>query len=438
MCKTRILSLLLLCAILLTGFAYAAEPERLFSEGFEHWQVSVSHDSGVTNYNMTCPKANVSMDELQAYTLHIMRYCREKNPPPSSVTIWFPYEGVGFSGISSEVLDAISMGSGIRAVGSSFLNLSACKLQQDAAGIGAVVLTLDVNNPHSASNYAKDIPFGASLDAIRALADEIQDKTSDPQEQLRLLNEYLIENVEYGSADEAGRAHSPVGALLDGKAMCAGYAATVQDVCYLLNIPAYQLHDRKNAHIWNVVLLGGQWLMLDTTFNDTGNADTRFFLLPDFADEHHFYTAEGRAKLAGYTMTLHAERFAAQRLSEQGILHGDGDGGFALGRALTYEELAVILARLDRAEHQIQLHRTMYCALAADSGAQAWAAPYVGYCMERGYFDHSLNLTADNRVTNDVATQIMAQHDTTTTSPNISLTMGRYLRRGTFFQMMQE
>ena len=313
MIKTKCL-VLLLCIILLIPGAHAAEPGVLFNEGFEHWQGSVKHENGVINYEIICPEADLSVRDLENYMLHIMSYSREKNPSASRVTIRFPYQGANFMQLSSEVQKMFSIDGGIRAVSSSFMNLSSCRLQSDSNGdVKTVIFQLDVNNPNSTSIYARNIPFGESLDAVRNLAAGIQAQSSEPWEQLRLLNEYLIEHVDYGYEGEEGRAHSPVGALSDGKAMCAGYAATVQDVCYLLGIPSYQLYDRKNLHIWNVVLLDGQWLMLDVTFNDTSNAGTQFFLLSEFSGGHHAYTTETRARLADYAMEFHTASVVVQQ-----------------------------------------------------------------------------------------------------------------------------
>ena len=278
---------LLLCAVLLFGFAHGAESELLFSEGFEYWQVTATQTGDLTKYEVTCPEVNLPVETLQGCILSIMSYCKAKNPPPSSVTIHFPYEGAGFQRMSSEVLAAISMDGGLRAVGSSFLNLSSCKMRQENGVVSEVIITLEVNNPHVGSFYARDIPLGASLEAVRKLATDIQSKTSDPREQLRLLNSYLIKHVVYGESNGLTRACSPVGTLLDGEAVCSGYSSTISDVCQLLGIPNYQLYDRPNSHIWNVVLVDGQWLMLDTTANATGGKAERFFLQPDFYDEYH-------------------------------------------------------------------------------------------------------------------------------------------------------
>ena len=373
-------------------------------------------------------------------TRHIMSYCREKNPAPSSVMITFPYKGVSFSRMSIEVQAAISTVSGVRAVGSSFLNLSSCRMRQDSEGISAVILTLDINNPNSASTYASDVPFGTSLEAVRKLAGEIQTQASEPRKQLRLLNDYLIKNVRYGESNGINRACSPVGTMLDGEAVCSGYSSTVNDVCYLLGIPAYQLYDRPNNHIWNVVFVDGEWLMLDVTQNDSLREPTRFFLLPDFYDEYHFYVEESKTLLSAQAMKLNEARFAAQKLSEAGLLHGDGAGNYALARTMTYEELAVILTRLDGAEAQVLANGSTYALSAADSDCQPWAAAYIGYCMEQGYFGESLNLAADNRVTTDAAAQVMSRHATTAKIGllNDVPTTGEYLLRGSFFCMIAD
>ena len=431
--KMKILSLLLLFAVLLSSGAYAAEPELLFHEGFEHWQVTTVQDGDVMKYEIICPEANLTMDKLQSYTLYIMSYCKAKNPMPSSVTIHFPYEGASFQRMSIEVMGAISMDGGIRAVSSSFLNLSSCRMRQKDGTVSEVLITLDVNNPSSGSFYARDIPLGASLDAMRKLAADIQAKTSDPREQLRLLNNYLIKHVKYGESNGINRACSPVGTMLDGEAVCSGYSSTISDVCHLLGIPNYQLYDRPNSHIWNVVLINGQWLMLDTTANDTGNKAERFFLQPDFHDEYHSYTEEMKIQLAAHAMKLNEAEMAAQQLRDSGILQGNGTGSFALADALTYEALAVILTRLDGAEVAVQANGAAYSALAKSSGAQAWATAYIGYCIERGYFNTGLFVGADNRVTINAAKQIMSRQTGAYDLQKISPIMGEYLLRGSFF-----
>ena len=436
----KIISLSLLLIILFSSGAYAAEPELLFHEGFEYWQVSVNQEDDVMEYSMTCPEVNLPMDKLQSYILHIMSYCREKNPEPSSVTIHFPYEGASFQRMSTEVMGAISIDGGIRAVSSSFLNLSSCRMRQKDGMVSEVLITLDVNNPNSSSFYARDIPLGASLDAVRKLAADIQAKTSDSREQLRLLNNYLIKHVKYGESNGINRACSPVGTMLDSEAVCSGYSSTISDICYLLGIPNYQLYDRPNSHIWNVVLIDGQWLMLDTTANDTGGKAERFFLQPDFYDEYHTYTDEAKLALETFALELNKADFAAQRLSEAGILRGDGSGDFRLAEALTYEELAVILTRLDGAETAVQANGAAYSALAKSSGGQPWAAAYIGYCMAQGYFDSGLSLSADNRVTTDATLQIMSRHATTAKIGlfNDVPTTGGYLLRGSFFCMIAD
>ena len=439
--KVRILPLLLLFAVLSTSFASGAEPELLFNEGFEHWQISMSQENGVMNYEMVCSEADLPVNDLENYVLYIMSYCREKNPSASRVTIRFPYQGASFSWLSSAVQKMFSIEGGIRAVSSSFMNLSSCRLQSDnSGGVKTVIFQLDVNNPSSGSIYARDIPFGESLEAVRSLAARIQAQSSEPQEQLRLLNDYLIENVTYGHVDEKERAYSPIGTLLDGVAVCSGYSSTVNDVCYLLGIPAYQLYDRPNSHIWNVVYLDGRWLMLDTTANDTGGVAERFFLQPDFHDEHHSYDDATKRQLAALAMKFNEAGFAAQRLNKAGIIQGNGAGDFALAEVLTYEALAVVLTRLDDTETSVQANGSAYSILAKNSGNQPWALPYLGYCMAQGYFDKSLNLDTDNLVTTAVAAQIMIRYAVATKAISLNSvpTMGEYLLRGDFFRMVAD
>lgn len=98
------------------------------------------------------------------------------------------------------------------------------------------------------------------------------------------LNDWLCRNVIYDANDEnyatiqdMPENWTAVGALLNGKALCQGYA----DAFYLLGSLAdfevlYQfgMSDGGNGwvgHVWNLILLDDKWYYLDVTWNDTAD-----------------------------------------------------------------------------------------------------------------------------------------------------------------------
>ena len=435
----RIIAMALLLCVLLGGQALAAEDAPLFRYGWEEWEISSGKgENGVWQYNMICPESNPSMESLQNYTLDIMAYCMAADPAPTSVTIRFPYPSFVMTEIAVAFQQAVGPASGVMAVASPFLNISSIRMKNGTSSTEAI-LVLDINNPHSASPYTKEIPFGESLAIARTIAADIAAKTNDPGEQVKLINDYLIKNVSYYHeyTGKERRVHSIVGALLDGTAMCAGYTNAVSALCYLLDIPCYQIDDNTNRHTWNVVRIDGAWLMVDATFNDTGNGKgtTDFLLRKDFGPDYHYYTDALRGRLEGYSERLWSEQAAAERLCADGILQGRGSGDFALSQPLTYSELAIVLARLDGIESN------RLAPAATIDNCPAWAAPYVVYCVDAGYLDSSVLAGVADYLSIGEAEQILMGYFAAAISPMMMAAEAEIISdttmlRGDFFERL--
>ena len=344
---------------------------------------------------------------------------------------------------------AFSTITGLRALTNTFLNLAGVKAR--SGDTPEAILILDVNNPNTASIYVKELPLGIeTLNAARQIAKDIRAKTNDARKQIELLNDYIIKHVEYDRdyAESGGRACSSLGALVYGKATCSGYTNVVTDVCYLLNIPCYQITDNVNSHIWNVVKIDGTWLMLDTTFNDSSKRSRGYFLAEKFNDENHFYAPAQVTMLAGYTDALWQADNAADKLRVNGIIQGDGNS-YAISEALTYEALAVTLTRLSNAEKYVSDNAARLSELSAKSGCAAWAAPYVGYCIEKQYYDASLFSGVGMSMTVEGTKEILRDYYAadsrgnrdTLKNPIYSeewMANGTILLRGDFFKILEQ
>lgn len=98
---------------------------------------------------------------------------------------------------------------------------------------------------------------------------------STDYEKLRYINNYLVDNCEYVAEavkdpDRYYKAFTTFGCLVEGQAVCEGYANSVQLLCEMMEIPCIKVTGTAYGgnHIWNAVYLDGKWWMLDVTFND--------------------------------------------------------------------------------------------------------------------------------------------------------------------------
>lgn len=86
------------------------------------------------------------------------------------------------------------------------------------------------------------------------------------------IHDRLIRSTVYD--EKAANAHSLVGALADGRAVCEGYARAFQYLLYQAGIPCLFVRGTATnetgtqRHAWNVVKLGGVWYQVDATWDD--------------------------------------------------------------------------------------------------------------------------------------------------------------------------
>ena len=110
----------------------------------------------------------------------------------------------------------------------------------------------------------------------QAIAIQATEGLTDARAQLRALHDYLVRNCVYdtetaaaGSAvDGASPPFTAYGALVDGKAVCAGYARAFVLLCQAVGLDAIYVADTGMNHGWNAVRLDGQTYFIDCTFDD--------------------------------------------------------------------------------------------------------------------------------------------------------------------------
>jgi Uncharacterized protein involved in cytokinesis, contains TGc (transglutaminase/protease-like) domain len=133
---------------------------------------------------------------------------------------------------------------------------------------------------------ARQAEFATAL----AKAVEMAKGESAEESRVRLVHDYFVNNVVY---DEKGPAtvHSAYGALVEGVAVCDGYARAIQLVLTELGIECLYVEGRTKGsevdagHAWNIVTIDGVSYHLDATWDDI-EAE-----LPDYPDDWEYERA---------------------------------------------------------------------------------------------------------------------------------------------------
>lgn len=122
----------------------------------------------------------------------------------------------------------------------------------------------------------------------------IRDDMTDA-EKVIAINNWLCRNVVYddeeyqnslkGNANIDSHSYKTPGALLDGLAVCGGYAYAFKDFMDALGIDCKYVASESMNHAWNQVRLEDGWYWVDATWNDTGKDS-------DFYNEYLFKTGK--------------------------------------------------------------------------------------------------------------------------------------------------
>ncbi len=147
---------------------------------------------------------------------------------------------------------------------------------------GSSELSLEVGNQAAqaqAETLAEGIVRSLQLDGMDARA------------RMLALHDWLVVNCAYDLSideDSALDGSSPPftasGALVDGKAVCMGYARAYQMLCDAAGIETFFVVSEPMNHAWNVVRMDGELLFIDCTYDDPvpdrpGVAGHQYFLV---------------------------------------------------------------------------------------------------------------------------------------------------------------
>lgn len=104
--------------------------------------------------------------------------------------------------------------------------------------------------------------------------DIISRTTNNQVENLKIVHDYLVENIEY-DVDAGKNVYNVYGALVNKKAVCEGYARAYKLILDDLGIPciiacgvAENSSGDIESHAWNYVQIDGNWYAVDVTWDD--------------------------------------------------------------------------------------------------------------------------------------------------------------------------
>ena len=130
--------------------------------------------------------------------------------------------------------------------------------------------------------------------AVEALIAELGVYNSDNYTKLKAIYDYICANVTYDyenlNDDSYKLKHTAYAALIDGTAVCQGYALLLYRLALEMNVDCRLIAgDGGGPHGWNIAEIDGQYYNLDSTW-DAGQTVYNYFLVcPDNFTDHVRY-----------------------------------------------------------------------------------------------------------------------------------------------------
>lgn len=137
-----------------------------------------------------------------------------------------------------------------------FNNYTSLKVITDPTGEVNIMVT---------KTYTKDMveSINQKLDSI---FEEVITDDMDVYDKILKMHDYLIDTTSYDKDDESKNSGNAYGALIEGKAKCAGYADAMALVLSRLSIKNMKVASEK--HVWNALYIDDEWFQIDLTWDD--------------------------------------------------------------------------------------------------------------------------------------------------------------------------
>ena len=115
-----------------------------------------------------------------------------------------------------------------------------------------------------------------ALKQIEDVKNEIlQNRKSNTYENIKIVHDYLIENIEYDTSISKENIYNIYGAMVNKQSVCEGYAKSFKYLMDALAIPctlvigeATNSEGQTENHAWNYVQVDNNWYAVDCTWDD--------------------------------------------------------------------------------------------------------------------------------------------------------------------------
>ena len=139
-----------------------------------------------------------------------------------------------------------------------------------------------------------------NYDKVTSVAKTIADnakKQTTVYKRIKYIHDYLATNIQYGYVNADNDRYNIIGALINKRCVCQGYAMAFSYISRLVGIEAIFVRgiaiDENGRHAWNYVKIDNAWYLLDVTFDDPGDAkpgvpsDSYIYFLIGSGDEYY-------------------------------------------------------------------------------------------------------------------------------------------------------
>lgn len=103
----------------------------------------------------------------------------------------------------------------------------------------------------------------------------VSNRTGNPYEDIKMVHDYLVDQVEYDTSLAKANIYNVYGTLINGIAVCEGYARSFKYIMDELQIPCVLVigkgtnsQGQTENHAWNYVQIKDVWYAVDTTWDD--------------------------------------------------------------------------------------------------------------------------------------------------------------------------
>ena len=212
-----------------------------------------------------------------------------------------------------------------------------------------------------------------AYDKIKKVVGEAEKNCDSDYEKELYFHDYLVKNVSYGGSHPFEEGQTPVGAMVEGECVCAGYSASMQMMLTMSGIPNRVIFGQAEGgnHAWNLIQLDGKWYHVDVTFDDPspdrGDKIGRYYI--NLTDEEiqktHIWPHEDYPKCT-------ATKYFYFNQSGNAFDNSDAAVDFCLSRSENNENEVVFYIRgeqLDVKKLANVLHRSLsYSAIPTQGG----------------------------------------------------------------------